>query len=648
MTKPRYQSKRLRREGLARRSERQGGSHAVSHADFTSGRRSQPNAQLTLVEGDRTQDQDPLTNLNQKVLQRAFHIYVRQFPEFGFFHQPTFLKLLDNKAIPKSLLCGILALTARFIPELVQLYGTPWRASETFANHIRQTIMSQVATTMDINMGQTLLMLSLYDWGNGDGSRAWTYNGMATRIVHGIYAQAKESAVANGSFSNNIRLEEACRAVWACFLLDSMIGCGKCQASNFSPSISGIPLPLNEDRFAFGHGPDPRPLFLTTWDFEKNDYDPPSSISSKDKIGCDSGLTLIIQGFYIWQSISSWVSSGGRKRETWSSQEPPWRGHSFWSRSMAALEDWRASQSPEMVYSSSNMNLDVYISRNEGERFAIVNLLYHLSLIFLYREYMPLIPHSTSHPRGPVDPPLLLEEAPAGWWERSAQLLLEAASNIVQVMQELDSRRISFQTPFTSFCVFSATTALAYAIAWPHMVPGLDYQRSSTLHSWGSAWLRQSCRLWKVSNGWYRTMLTISQVYMEVKEDPSQVANVRRDIFPELEENIQRLAGSETTDLTDIPTANILLLLQRQQRLISHNNIQGSTALGTELSGMRSSRAQDISIPTGSEPGQDPLGDIRLLNSEPVLGQDLIANILSDPSGEGTSLFFDIAQFSEH
>lgn len=54
-------------------------------------------------------------------------------------------------------------------------------------------------------------------------------------------------------------------------------------------------------------------------------------------------------------------------------------------------------------------------------------------------EYMPLIPHSTSRPRGPVDPPLLLEEPPAGWWERSAQQwLLEAASNIVQLMQTLD------------------------------------------------------------------------------------------------------------------------------------------------------------------------------------------------------------------
>lgn len=33
---------------------------------------------------------------------------------------------------------------------------------------------------------------------------------------------------------------------------------------------------------------------------------------------------------------------------------------------------------------------------------------------FEHGEYMPLIPHSTSRPRGPVDPPLLLEEAVTG------------------------------------------------------------------------------------------------------------------------------------------------------------------------------------------------------------------------------------------
>ena len=642
---------------MARSSERQSGSqdvgaaHAVFHTDSISGRQSRPNAQLALVEGEvssnrdqdstRTDDHDPLTNLNQKILEKAFHIYVRQFPEFGFFHQPTFLKLLDNNAIPKLLLCGVLALSARFIPELVQIYGTPWKASENFANHVRQTIMSHVAMAMDINTGQTLLMLSLYDWGNGDGSRAWTYNGMATRIVHGIYAQAKESAVANDSLPNKIRLEEACRTIWACFLLDSMIGCGKCQASNFSMSISGIPLPLNEDHFAFGYGSDSRPLFLTVWDLENNDYDS-QSLSPQGKIGCDSGLTLIIQGFHIWQTISSWISSGGRKREISSSREPPWRSRSFWSRSMAALEDWRASHSPQVIYSSSNMNLDVHISRNEGERFAVINLLYYLSLIFLHREYIPLIPHSTSCPRGPIDPPLLLEEAPAGWWDRGAQALLAAASNIIHIMQELDSRRVYFQTPFTSFCVFSAMTTLAYAIAWPHMVPGLDLQLSSNMYSWGSAWLRRSCKLWKVSNGWYRTTLTIYQVYMQVKVDPLQLANVRGDVFPELEENIQRLAGSETIDLADIPTANILLLLQRQQRLISHNG-QGSTELETEstASGMHSFRAQDISSNQPGELGQeDPLGEIRPLNSEPVLDQDLIAHILSDPSGDGIRLFF--------
>jgi hypothetical protein len=595
-----------------------------------------------------TQDHDPLTNLDLELLEKAFRIYVRQFPEFGFFHQPTFLKLLDSKAIPNLLLCGILSLSARFIPELVQIYGSPWKASETFANHVRRTIMSHVATAMDINTGQTLLMLSLYDWGNGNGSRAWTYNGMATRIVHGIYAQAKESAGAKDSLQNNIRLEEACRTAWACFLLDSMIGCGKCQASNFSMSISGIPLPLNEDHFAFGYGPESRPLFLTMWDLENNDYDSPS-LSPQPKIGCDSGLTLIIQGFHIWQTISSWVSSGGRRRETLSSREPPWRSRSFWSRSMAALEDWRVSHSPQVIYSSSNMNLNIYISRNEGERFAVINLLYYLSLIFLHREYIPLIPYSTSCPRGPVDPPLLLEEAPAGWWDRSAQALLEAASNIIHIMQELDSRRIYFQTPFTSFCVFSAMTTLAYAIAWPHMVPGLDGQLSSNLYSWGSAWLRQSCKLWKVSNGWYRTLLTMYQAYMQVKVDPLQHATVRWDVFPELEENILRLAGSESVDLARIPTANILLLLQRQQRPISHGG-QGNTRLDTEFAagGIRSLRAQEIFSQQQGEPGQDPLGAIRPPNSEPVLDQDLIASILSDPSGDGIGLLFDTTQVFEH
>ncbi|OJJ36397.1 hypothetical protein ASPWEDRAFT_66812 [Aspergillus wentii DTO 134E9] len=567
----------------------------------------------------RDEIDDPLPGLDKKLLEHAFYLFVRLFPEFGFFHQPTFVKGLDDKSIPTLLLCGILSLSARFIPELVARYGSPAKACEHFATHARQNIMGHVTAAMDIHTGQTLLMLSLYDWGNGDGSRAWIYNGMATRIVHGVYAQTKESARSSPSSLNNSRVEEACRTVWACFLLDTMIGCGKCQASQFSMSTSGTPLPLGEDHFAFGDGESCQPVFLDMWDLENDDYQGLST----DKMGCDQSLTLIIRGFYIWQTISAWVSTGGRRREFPSSRKPPWHGSSFWSRSMAAVEDWRSSQSPQLIYSTSNVNLSVYISRGDGERFAVINLLYFLNLIFLHREYIPFIPHSTNRPQGPIDPPLLMEDAPPGWWDQSAQGLFTAVSNIIQIMQELDQRGVQFQTPFTSFCVFSAATTLAYANTWPHMAPGLDAQHASDLFSWASAWLNRACKIWKVSNGWYRTMFTLRKLYTQSKVNPAELVDVGGNMLPRLADNIQRLAGSETLEVGDIPTANILLLLQRQQE-------------------------QKENRPTSPVEAEenDPLGEMMLLPSDFMPDQDLFASILSDPSGDRIRPFFDATLFA--
>ncbi|KAE8165177.1 hypothetical protein BDV40DRAFT_286407 [Aspergillus tamarii] len=579
---------------------------------------------------------DPLMGLDDKLLKDAFYVFVHHFPEFGVFHQPTFCILLEKRSIPTLLLCGILALSSRFMPELASLHGSPGKASEHFANYVRQNIMGHTMTAMDIRTVQTLLMLSLYDWGNGDGSRAWVYNGMATRIVHGVYAQVKESAKMDMSSFKSSQLEEACRTVWACFLLDSMIGCGKCQASNFSMSISNIPLPLGEDDFAFGNSQSSRPTFIEAWDFETNDYHPQSS-SLSEKMGYDRTFALIVQGFHIWQTISSWVSTGGRRRESPSSREPPWRSCSFWSRSMAALKDWRASQSPQLIYSASNINLQVYISRSEGERFVITNLLYHLNLILLHREYIPFVPQLISRPQGPIQPPLLMEEAPLGWWDQSAQELFAAASDIIQIMQELNKGGTQFQTPFTCFCVFSAASTLLYANAWPYMAPGLDTQTSLTMFSWASTWLSQACKFWKVANGWYRTNLTLCQLYTQIKMDPTQLLDVRRDVFTVLEENIQRLAGSETFDLADIPTANILLLLQRQQK---------ETESSEANTGEKAKGVRDISTPLLAESGQEAPAAIPILPSYLNSDQDLFANILLDPSGDWTRPFIDPTQLS--
>ncbi|KAK1144749.1 hypothetical protein N8T08_004760 [Aspergillus melleus] len=397
-------------------------------------------------------------------------------------------------------------------------------------------------------------------------------------------------------------------------------------------STSEVPLPLGEDQFAFGDRGPSEQNFLRTLDPESDDYQPMEK-QVLESIGGDEILGLTIRGFYIWSTISAWVSASGRRRETPSSRSPPWQNSSFWSRSMAALEDWRASQSPQLVYSPANMNIQVYISRNEGERFAMINLLYYLSLIFLHREYVPFIPHSIIRPCGPTDPPLLVQEAPAGWWDHSAQALFSAASNIIQILQQLDQRNVQFQTPFTCFCVFSAASTLLYANAWPYMAPGLDHQLSMKLYSWGSTWLHQASSVWKVSEAWYSTLVFLTQLYSRVSSDPVQFPGVSRDAFLALEENIQRLAGSEPPDSSGLPAANILLTLQRQTQKVSRptNNQDAKEGLQTTDS------VQNTIEPSTQEARQGSLSELSIpWNPNPQFNADyeFLASILSDPSAD--------------
>jgi hypothetical protein len=362
--------------------------------------------------------QSPLSGLSKTLVERAFNAFVRHFPEFNIFHQPTFLKLLDEDRVPSLLLCAILALTARFVPEIAgRDDGSIAKASRFFGNHVRQHIMSQTPVAMDVYLCQTLVMLCLYDWGEGGGSRAWIYNGMASRIAHGVYARAKglaEEAEAEAEDKgqksvlalHNTRLEEARRTVWACFLIDAMIGCGKCQVSNHSMSVRDVSLPIREDDFGFATRSTRAKLFLNHWDPEaegegegEGGYQRPPLLPACPigSMGHDRYLASVIQGFHIWHTISAWVSAGGRTRDSPASQAPPWESASFCARSTAALEDWRASQNPQMRYSPSSMNLRVHVSRGEGERFAVVNLVYYLSIIFLYREYLPGAGVSSPH-----------------------------------------------------------------------------------------------------------------------------------------------------------------------------------------------------------------------------------------------------------
>ncbi|KAL2785435.1 hypothetical protein BJX66DRAFT_347455 [Aspergillus keveii] len=644
---------------------------------------SNPAVHTTKSEEPFDHHQSPLSGLSKTLVERAFNAFVRHFPEFNIFHQPTFLKLLDEDRVPKLVTIDD---------------GSIAKASRFFGNHVRQHIMSQTPVAMDVYLCQTLVMLCLYDWGEGGGSRAWIYNGMASRIAHGVYGRAKglaEEAEAEAEDEgqksvlglHNTRLEEARRTVWACFLIDAMIGCGKCQASNHSMSVRDVSLPIREDDFAFATRSTRAKLFLNHWDPEaegegEGGYQRPPLLPACPigSMGHDRYLASVIQGFHIWHTISAWVSAGGRTRDSPASQAPPWESASFCARSTAALEDWRASQSPQMRYSPSNKNLRVHVSRGEGERFAVVNLVYYLSIIFLYREYLPgagvLSPHTTTTGNSRAPEPERIV-----WYEQRSQDVLAASSNIIRIMQELDQRGIQF---YAATWLLRATSSSGGDGGSQGEGRSLDPQTSpSQLLSWAVSWLERACKVWRIACGWYQTLLTLrQQVYTQTGADalpmhPTHAPRRGTHLLPTLEEDMQRLAGSEPAtepggggDATASPDrnhANILLLLQRQQRprrargeryaadtwrapesfeTSASSQAAAVTGAGASAGGGESilsmpdsarheSGAGEIAppVPSGSWPFQP-------------LDQDLFANILADSSGDWLQLLLDTTQFT--
>ncbi|KAB8225054.1 hypothetical protein BDV33DRAFT_187681 [Aspergillus novoparasiticus] len=127
--------------------------------------------------------ENALENLDRELVIRASRRFVQQFPEFGFIHKPTFFEYGLQDGIPAIKLCAIMALCARYIPELVDQYGSPYLASEHFATVVRENIMSYMVQYPVIDVVHALILLTLYDWGEGNGFQAWVYTDLDKRGV---------------------------------------------------------------------------------------------------------------------------------------------------------------------------------------------------------------------------------------------------------------------------------------------------------------------------------------------------------------------------------------------------------------------------------------------------------------------------------
>ena len=94
------------------------------------------------------------------------------YPDIFFsLHEPSVRSSAQSGTLKPLLATTILALTARFIPELVQRHGSGTAAGDYFADPIRP-ILLMGADKPSLEKIHGFLFLSLHEWGSGRGATA--------------------------------------------------------------------------------------------------------------------------------------------------------------------------------------------------------------------------------------------------------------------------------------------------------------------------------------------------------------------------------------------------------------------------------------------------------------------------------------------
>ena len=76
----------------------------------------------------------------------------------------------------------MLAVCARFMPDLITQHGSAAQAGKFYADFIRRELNAKISQGPHVETIQCLLLIGMYEWGECCGFSAWMYVGKQGKV----------------------------------------------------------------------------------------------------------------------------------------------------------------------------------------------------------------------------------------------------------------------------------------------------------------------------------------------------------------------------------------------------------------------------------------------------------------------------------
>ncbi|RFU81706.1 hypothetical protein TARUN_491 [Trichoderma arundinaceum] len=439
---------------------------------------------------------DPLDYVTDEVKES----YLRCSYKWSFHHMPTFFASIRNKTLDRSVAWAMLAITVRFSQKPPEGFSSQIQTSNYFAAHTRSLILPSIDEP-SLQRIQVLLMLTGHSWGSGEGRRAWVYLGMAVRMAQ-IMGLFEDPPVIAPSKEEFIHGEERRRTAWTCFLMDSLLSGGKGRERLLSADSMHIQLPCDSGNFIFGE-----PVMCPFIEGFRSDGNAQSPLGNLGIVAYSMRVADV------WGAVAKWSCSSHPNNT------PPWQPESELQRLLVRLNAWKESLPPRLRYDLSLLH--AHSVQNQGQAYCYMHCIYFMSVIFLYRSYLPELEmqEEAGHGNGNMKQ----------WSAFSCIELAKVADQVCEMLQDIRGFGLFFLrglVPWIGFTIYTAVGTLLYFWHFPHVSEG-DPQ----IESWrqriidGCVFLKDMRQAWPMADTWRETIKAMHIFYSNVKSKGNQAVS---------------------------------------------------------------------------------------------------------------------------